>query len=75
MLAKSIKLAFGDPPYDRWLANTNKLLTRYEGCVGVKTGFTDEAGRCLASAAERDGVTLICVTLNAPDDWNDHEKC
>lgn len=71
---KSIKLAFGDPPYDRWLANTNKLLTRYEGCIGVKTGFTDEAGRCLVSAAERDGVTLICVTLNAPDDWNDHEK-
>lgn len=71
---KSIKLSFGNPPYERWLANTNKLLARYEGCIGVKTGFTDEAGRCLVSAAERDGVTLICVTLNAPDDWNDHEK-
>lgn len=71
---KSIKLAFGNPPYERWLVNTNKLLSLYDGCIGVKTGFTDEAGRCLISAAERDGVTLICVTLNAPDDWNDHVK-
>ncbi|MCI7766803.1 MAG: D-alanyl-D-alanine carboxypeptidase [Oscillospiraceae bacterium] len=72
--SKSMKLTFGDPPYDRWLTNTNKLLSRYEGCIGVKTGFTDEAGRCLVSAAERNGITLVCVTLNAPDDWNDHEK-
>ena len=71
---KSMKLSFGNPPYDRWLTNTNKLLDRYEGCIGVKTGFTDEAGRCLVSAASRNGVTLICVTLNAPDDWNDHAK-
>ncbi len=70
----SVKLSFGNPPYDRWLTNTNKLLNRYSGCIGVKTGFTDEAGRCLVSAASRDGVTLICVTLNAPDDWNDHAK-
>ncbi len=70
----SIKLAFGNPPYDRWLSNTNKLLKKYEYCIGVKTGFTDEAGRCLVSAARKDGVTLICVTLNAPDDWNDHIK-
>lgn len=70
----SVKLSFGNPPYDRWLTNTNKLLNRYSGCIGVKTGFTDEAGRCLVSAASRDGVTLICVTLNAPDDWSDHAK-
>ena len=70
----SIKLKFGNPPYERWLVNTNKLLTLYDGCIGVKTGFTDEAGRCLISAAEKDGVTLICVTLNAPNDWNDHIK-
>lgn len=68
------KLEFGNPPYERWLVNTNKLLSKYEGCIGVKTGFTDEAGRCLVSAAEKNGVTLICVTLNAPDDWNDHIK-
>lgn len=70
----SIKLKFGNPPYERWLVNTNKLLALYDGCIGVKTGFTDEAGRCLISAAEKDGVTLICVTLNASNDWNDHIK-
>ena len=69
---ESISLSFGNPPYDRRLYNTNKLLSMSEDCIGVKTGFTDEAGRCLVSAMERDGITLICVTLNAPDDWNDH---
>ncbi len=71
---KRAKLKFGNPPYERWLVNTNKLLTMYDCCIGVKTGFTDEAGRCLVSAAEKNGVTLICVTLNASDDWNDHKK-
>ena len=56
----------------RLLLNHNKLLDSYEGCIGVKTGFTKKTGRCLVSAAERDGVTLIAVTLNAPDDWRDH---
>ncbi len=70
----SASVNFGNPPYQRTLYNTNKLLGMYEGVVGVKTGFTDEAGRCLVSACERDGVMLICVTLNAPDDWNDHRK-
>ena len=37
----------------------------------MKTGFTKKAGRCLVSAAQRDGATLICVTLNDPDDWRD----
>ena len=57
----------------RLLINHNKLLRSYEGCIGLKTGFTKRSGRCLVSAAERDGVTLIAVTLNAPNDWNDHE--
>lgn len=70
----SARVEFGNPPYERTLYNSNKMLTRYDGAVGVKTGFTDNARRCLVSAAERDGVTLIAVTLNAPDDWNDHEK-
>lgn len=69
---KSIKLEFGAPPYARWLKNTNKLLGMYDGVYGVKTGFTDEAGRCLVSACERDGKDLICVTLNDSSDWNDH---
>ncbi len=72
--SSSMVLDFGNPPYSRSLNNTNKLLRLYEGCIGVKTGFTDEAGRCLVSAASRNGVTLVCVTLNASDDWNDHTK-
>ena len=54
------------------LFNHNRLLRSYEGCIGVKTGYTKVSGRCLVSAAERNGLTLICVTLGAPDDWNDH---
>ncbi len=56
----------------RYLLNHNKMLSRYEGAIGLKTGFTKKTGRCLVSAAERDGLTLIAVTLSAPDDWNDH---
>ena len=58
----------------RVLYNHNKLLNRYEGCIGMKTGYTELAGRTLVSAAERNGQTLICVTLNDRNDWNDHEK-
>jgi D-alanyl-D-alanine carboxypeptidase/D-alanyl-D-alanine carboxypeptidase (penicillin-binding protein 5/6) len=56
----------------RLLVNHNKLLRSYEGIIGVKTGFTKKSGRCLVSAAERDGIILVAVTLNAPDDWADH---
>ncbi len=58
----------------RVLVNHNRLLRSYEGCIGVKTGFTKRSGRCLVTAAERDGVTLVAVTLNASDDWNDHRR-
>lgn len=71
---RSAEVEFGNPPYKRTLYNSNKMLARYDGAIGVKTGFTDNARRCLVSAAERDGVTLIAVTLNAGDDWNDHTK-
>ena len=54
------------------MTNHNKLLWRYEGCVGMKTGYTDAAGRTLVSCVERDGQRLIAVTLNAPNDWADH---
>ena len=45
--------------------NTNALLTTYEGCLGIKTGFTRQAGNCLASVATRDGITLYLVLLNS----------
>lgn len=67
-------LFYGNPPYRRTITNHNKLLIEYEDAIGVKTGFTKKAGRCLVSAAKRDGKTIICVTLNDPDDWNDHTK-
>lgn len=70
----SAKVTFGNPPFDRWLKNTNKLLGSCEGVIGVKTGFTDEAGRCLVSACKRGEITLICVTLNDKDDWHDHAQ-
>ena len=56
----------------RTLTNHNKLLWRYDGCIGVKTGYTRHAGRILVSAAERDGRQLIAVTISDPDDWRDH---
>lgn len=68
----SLAVEFAEPVKRVTYTNHNKLLTQYQGCVGVKTGFTKEAGRCLVSAAERDGVLLIAVTLNAPNDWQDH---
>ncbi len=45
-----------------------------DGAIGVKTGFTSKSGRCLVGAAERDGLRFITVTLDAPNDWNDHKK-
>lgn len=58
----------------RLLINHNKLLKSYKGATGIKTGYTKKSGRCLVSAAEHDGVELIAVTLNAPDDWQDHKN-
>ncbi len=69
---KSYSISGEGKSYPRTLTNHNKLLRMMEDCIGVKTGFTKAAGRCLVSAAKRNGMTLICVTLNAPDDWNDH---
>lgn len=68
-----MRTSFGDPPYDRWLTNHNKLLNYCDDAVGVKTGFTKKAGRCLVSAVKRNGVELICVTLDCPNDWKVHQ--
>lgn len=48
----------------RYMSNKNKLLNTLDGCVGVKTGYTKKAGRCLVSAIERDNTTYVCVVLN-----------
>ena len=57
----------------RSFTNHNKLLWQYEGCTGMKTGYTRQAGRTLVSSAERDGQKLVCVTLNDGNDWADHK--
>ena len=64
--AKSVKVG------ERCLTNHNKLLWKLEGADGVKTGFTKAAGRILVSSATRQGRRIIGVTIDAPDDWNDH---
>lgn len=71
---KTKSIPWKDHDYNRKLVNHNKMLSLYEGCIGVKTGFTKATGRCLVTAVEKNGMSLICVTLNAPDDWNDHRE-
>ncbi|AEG14722.1 D-alanyl-D-alanine carboxypeptidase [Desulfofundulus sp. TPOSR] len=53
----------GPPQEHLW--NHNRLLSRYEGAIGVKTGYTVEAGQCLVAAAQRDNRELIAVILNS----------
>ena len=60
---KNIKITNSDGK-SRYLKNKNKLLSSLEGCNGVKTGFTDDAGRCLVTSCEREGMNVVCVVLN-----------
>ncbi|MBO5045884.1 MAG: D-alanyl-D-alanine carboxypeptidase [Clostridia bacterium] len=47
--------------------NKNKMLYTFDGAIGVKTGFTVLAGRCLVTAAQKNGMTVVCVVLNSPE--------
>lgn len=71
---KNFKAEFIEPEITRYFSNHNRLLSSCDGVIGIKTGFTKKSGRCLVSACERNGKLLVAVTLNAPDDWNDHKK-
>lgn len=71
---KQLSVSLIEPQQKLRLPNHNRLLSMYNGCIGIKTGFTKKSGRCLVSAAERNGIRLIAVTLNAPDDWDDHQR-
>ena len=71
---QEMRMAFGNPPYNRSIYTTNKLLERYPPAIGVKTGYTEDAGLCLVTAAEQDGTRLIVVTLNGKDDVNTHRQ-
>lgn len=59
---------------ERYLTNHNKLLWRVPGADGVKTGYTKAAGRILVSSATRNDRRIIAVTIDDPDDWQDHGK-
>lgn len=72
-ICSTYKYSFNISGSPRTVVNHNKLLKMYDGAIGVKTGYTKKCGRCLVGAAERDGVRLISVTLDAPDDWSDHK--
>ena len=65
-------IAFSVNGKQHFLTNHNKLLKMYEGCDGIKTGFTKATGRCLVTSAERNGLRLVCVTLNDGADCQDH---
>lgn len=54
--------------------NKNKMLALYEGGIGVKTGYTKEAGRCLVSAAKRENMTLVCSVLSCPTTYERSKK-
>jgi len=69
---KTIPLKDGEGT--RLLLNHNRMLKQWEDVIGVKTGFTKHSGRCLVSAARQNGVQMVAVTLNAPDDWQDHRS-
>ena len=66
-------IPWAERDYDRILNNKNKLLSEYPGAIGVKTGYTKAAGRCLVFAAERDGLELIGVVLNCPNWFQEAE--
>ena len=68
------RIMLGNPPTERTLVNYNKLLNRYDYCTGVKTGYTDNARRCLISSACKNGIDLVIVTLNCHDDFNFHTE-
>ena len=71
-ICSTYKYSFTVSDSPRTVVNHNKLLKMYDSAIGIKTGYTKKCGRCLVSAAEQNGVTLVAVTLNAPNDWNDH---
>lgn len=73
-IVSSKKKTIEGPPNENWdrvMINKNKMLWQFDGGDGVKTGFTNKAGRCLVSSATRNGMQLVCVVLNCGPMWND----
>lgn len=66
---KYVEIPWTTREYNRKLYNKNKMLSKYKGCTGIKTGFTKKAGRCLVTSCEKNGFELICVVLNCGPMW------
>jgi D-alanyl-D-alanine carboxypeptidase (penicillin-binding protein 5/6) len=71
---KHINIPWAGKNFDRDLYNENRMLWQYEGGNGVKTGYTDAAGRCLVSGANRNGIQLIAVVLDSDLMWSDSKE-
>ena len=73
-VVSSKKRTIEGPPNENWdrvMINKNKMLWQFDGGDGVKTGFTNKAGRCLVSSATRNGMQLVCVVLNCGPMWDE----
>ncbi|MBQ9742941.1 MAG: D-alanyl-D-alanine carboxypeptidase [Ruminococcus sp.] len=69
----SVSVEFVNPQGQKvTYTNHNKLLSMYSSCVGGKTGYTKSTGRCLVTCARQNGMTLVAVTFNDREDWQDH---
>ena len=66
---KRVNISNDGYSYDRVLINKNKFLFSYDGCTGIKTGFTKKAGRCLVTSAEINGLEVVSVVINSPQMW------
>ena len=64
---KNITVQGNEDRETRYFANKNKILYNYEGATGIKTGYTVEAGRCLAASSEKEGMEVVAVALNYYD--------
>lgn len=67
--SKSVDISFSTRNEKRRLINKNKMLTRLDGCTGIKTGYTKKAGRCLVTSCKRGEIEYVCVVLNCPSMW------
>lgn len=68
------KIPWEGKEWDRTMTNKNKMLFRYDGSDGVKTGYTEKSGRCLASSATRNNRQLAVIVLNDGQDWDDSAR-
>jgi D-alanyl-D-alanine carboxypeptidase (penicillin-binding protein 5/6) len=68
---KKVEIAWPGHNAERVLRNKNRLLWEYDGADGVKTGFTDSAGKCLVASATRNGLQLVAVVMGSPGIWAD----